>query len=415
MNMASTKRNWPVGRGFERYYGFLGGETNQWYPDLVYDNHPVDAARDARGGLPPHDRPHRQGDRVHPGRQGDRARQAVLHVLLPRRHARAAPRPEGVGRQVPGQVRHGLRGVPRARVRAPEGDGHHARPTPSCRRSTRTPRRRATTASRGPRSTWCARGTRSPTTRSGCSPAWPRSTPGSSATPTTRSGGCSTTSRRPASSTTRSSCSSPTTARSGEGGPNGSVNENKFFNGVPDDIEENLKYLDELGSPDDLQPLPDRLGVGVQHAVQDVEALQLRGRLADPLIVSWPKGIDAPGARSATSTCHAIDIVPTMYECLGVELPDVGQGLHPEAAGGRELPRPPSTSADVPTPKETGFYSMLGTRAIWHKGWKAVTVHPRSAGWGDFDQRPLGAVRHRDGPHRDATTSPTSTRRSCRS
>jgi arylsulfatase A-like enzyme len=42
MNLASTKRNWPVGRGFERFYGFLGGETNQWYPDLVYDNHPVE-------------------------------------------------------------------------------------------------------------------------------------------------------------------------------------------------------------------------------------------------------------------------------------------------------------------------------------------------------------------------------------
>ena len=38
-NMASSKRTWPLGRGFERYYGFLGGETNQWYPDLVYDNH----------------------------------------------------------------------------------------------------------------------------------------------------------------------------------------------------------------------------------------------------------------------------------------------------------------------------------------------------------------------------------------
>jgi arylsulfatase len=36
MNMDSAKRNWPVGRGFERFYGFLGGETNQWYPDLVY-------------------------------------------------------------------------------------------------------------------------------------------------------------------------------------------------------------------------------------------------------------------------------------------------------------------------------------------------------------------------------------------
>ena len=42
MNVASTRRNWPSGRGFERFYGFLGAETNQWYPDLVYDNHPVD-------------------------------------------------------------------------------------------------------------------------------------------------------------------------------------------------------------------------------------------------------------------------------------------------------------------------------------------------------------------------------------
>jgi arylsulfatase len=42
MNVASPRRNWPAGRGFERFYGFLGAETNQWYPDLVYDNHPVD-------------------------------------------------------------------------------------------------------------------------------------------------------------------------------------------------------------------------------------------------------------------------------------------------------------------------------------------------------------------------------------
>ena len=42
MNMASTKANWPLGRGFERFYGFLGAETNQWYPDLIHDNHPVE-------------------------------------------------------------------------------------------------------------------------------------------------------------------------------------------------------------------------------------------------------------------------------------------------------------------------------------------------------------------------------------
>ena len=50
MNLASTRRNWPTGRGFERFYGFLGAETNQWYPDLVYDNHPVDQPKSPEEG-----------------------------------------------------------------------------------------------------------------------------------------------------------------------------------------------------------------------------------------------------------------------------------------------------------------------------------------------------------------------------
>ena len=50
MNLASTRRNWPSGRGFERWYGFLGAETNQWYPDLVYDNHLVDQPRSPEEG-----------------------------------------------------------------------------------------------------------------------------------------------------------------------------------------------------------------------------------------------------------------------------------------------------------------------------------------------------------------------------
>src|SRR5204863_237532 len=50
MNLASTRRNWPTGRGFERFYGFLGAETNQWYPELVYDSHPVDPPRSPEEG-----------------------------------------------------------------------------------------------------------------------------------------------------------------------------------------------------------------------------------------------------------------------------------------------------------------------------------------------------------------------------
>ena len=42
-NLAAYKGRWPLGRGFERFYGFLGGESNQWYPDLVQDNTQIDA------------------------------------------------------------------------------------------------------------------------------------------------------------------------------------------------------------------------------------------------------------------------------------------------------------------------------------------------------------------------------------
>ena len=50
MNLAAPRRNWPSGRGFERWYGFLGAETNQWYPELVYDNHPVDPPKTPEEG-----------------------------------------------------------------------------------------------------------------------------------------------------------------------------------------------------------------------------------------------------------------------------------------------------------------------------------------------------------------------------
>ncbi len=79
------------------------------------------AASLSRGGLPPDRGPRRHGDLVHRGCQAGRAPQAVLPALLPRCHARAPPRAAGVGGPLQGTVRRRLGGLPRARVRAPEG------------------------------------------------------------------------------------------------------------------------------------------------------------------------------------------------------------------------------------------------------------------------------------------------------
>jgi arylsulfatase len=174
---------------------------------------------------------------------------------------------------------------------------------------------------------------------------------------------------------------------SGEGGPNGSVNENNIFNGVPDTIEENLKLLDELGSTQTYNHYP----TGWAWAFNTPFKMWKRyasyeGGIADPLLVSWPSGIDAKSELRSQYT-HAIDIVPTLFECLGVELPDSVNGYVQKPFEGLSF-KSSLDDASAATEKETQFYSMLGTRGIWHKGWKAATAVPAAPeSWGDFDQQ----------------------------
>jgi hypothetical protein len=171
---------------------------------------------------------------------------------------------------------------------------------------------------------------------------------------------------------------------SGEGGPNGSVNENKLFNGIPDTIEENLRQLDELGSPSTYNHYPVGWAWAFNTPFKMWKRYNFEGGVADPMIVSWPKGIAARG-ELRRQFLHATDVVPTVYDLLGVELPEVVKGYQQVPLEGVSF-RSTFESDDVPTPKESAFFSMLGSRAVWHRGWKAVSVHPTIAGWGRFER-----------------------------
>jgi arylsulfatase A-like enzyme len=171
---------------------------------------------------------------------------------------------------------------------------------------------------------------------------------------------------------------------SGEGGPNGSVNENKFFNGMSDSIEDNLKLLDELGGTRTYNHYPTGWAWAFNTPFKMWKRYgNLRGGTADPLIVSWPAGIQARGG-FRRQYCHAVDIVPTLYEALGIELPDVVNGYPQKPLEGVSF----AASFDDPsadTGKQTQFYSMLGTRALWHQGWKASSLGPAAPNaWGHF-------------------------------
>ena len=82
---------WPTGSGFEHFYGFVGAETNQWYPALYDGHHPGRAYEDARRGLPLHRGPDRPCGQLGSSAEVPDAGQAVLHVLRPRGHPCAAP------------------------------------------------------------------------------------------------------------------------------------------------------------------------------------------------------------------------------------------------------------------------------------------------------------------------------------
>ena len=121
-NLAAFKGRWPLGRGFERFYGYLGGETNSWYPDLVHDNHQIEPPATPEEGYHFADDMADRADRVHPRREG-RSTPTSRSSCTSRRVAGHAPHhvPAGVGRQVQGHVRPGLRGDPRRDPRPAEG------------------------------------------------------------------------------------------------------------------------------------------------------------------------------------------------------------------------------------------------------------------------------------------------------
>ncbi len=124
MNLASTRRNWPSGRGFERWYGFLGAETSQWYPELVYDNHTVDQPKSPEEGY------HLTEDLTDKAIEFIRDAKAIApekpFFLYYAPGACHAPHhaPKAWIDKYKGQFRPGLRGAAGGDVGPPEGGGH---------------------------------------------------------------------------------------------------------------------------------------------------------------------------------------------------------------------------------------------------------------------------------------------------
>lgn len=161
---------------------------------------------------------------------------------------------------------------------------------------------------------------------------------------------------------------------SAEGGPTGSVNECRFFNNVADTVEDGLKHIDEIGGPTTFNHFP----WGWTHAgntpFRRWKRETYRGGSTDPFIVAWPKGICAKG-EIRPQYCHLIDMVPTALEALGIEAPSSLRGITQSQIEGVSLL---STFNDAAAPEVhlTQYFEMLGHRSIYHQGWRAVCPWP---------------------------------------
>jgi len=172
---------------------------------------------------------------------------------------------------------------------------------------------------------------------------------------------------------------------SGEGSPNGSVNENKFFNGYPDELSENLKYLDGLGGPETYNHYPTGWAVAFSTPFQMFKRYsQYSGGTCDPLVITWPKGIKARG-EIRHQYHHSTDIVPTILDVCGLEMPKMFRGVKQWPLSGVSM-RYTFEDAKAQTKKRRQYYAMLGTRGLWQNGWKISSIHAPLSGKGHFDQ-----------------------------
>jgi arylsulfatase A-like enzyme len=161
---------------------------------------------------------------------------------------------------------------------------------------------------------------------------------------------------------------------SSEGGPTGSVNENLFFNNVPESLEENLKRIDELGGPNTFNHYAWGWTWAGNTPFRRWKRETYRGGISDPFLVHWPKGIKAKG-EVRSQYAHAIDMLPTVLESLAIESPTSIKGVTQSPIEGLSFAHT-FNNAQAASKRHTQYFEMMGHRSIYHEGWRAVCPWP---------------------------------------
>jgi arylsulfatase len=357
ISAAGPYDRWPLGRGFERFYGFLGGETHQFYPELIYDNHEVEA----EGG--PEDGYHVTEDLVDKSisfiadaKQVAPDKPFFMYFCPGAMHAPHHVAKEWVDKYA-GQFDDGWEAY-REKVFARQkelgvipADAELSRHDPDV-------------------------------------PKWDSLSDGEQKLyarmmevfagfleHTDHHIGrlidfLETIGER---ENTLIMVISDNGASS-EGGPTGMINENMMFNNVEGTLEENLESLEDLGGPKYFNHYAWGWTWAGNTPFRRWKRETYRGGISDPLIVSYPKGIQARGEVRAQYT-HAIDMVPTVLDLLGIEPPTSIKGVTQSPIEGVSFAHT-FEDGEAASKRRTQYFEMMGHRSIYHDGWRAVCPWP---------------------------------------
>src|SRR5262245_29635199 len=157
---------------------------------------------------------------------------------------------------------------------------------------------------------------------------------------------------------------------SAEGGLEGSVNENLYFNGFSEKWQDNLKVIDELGGPKHFNHFPAAWAHAMDTPFQWTKQVASHfGGTRNPMIVSWPARIqDKGGMRS--QFMHVIDVVPTIYEVTGVTPPIELNGIAQKPIEGTSFAYT-FDDAEAKERHRTQYFELGSNRGLYHDGWMA--------------------------------------------
>lgn len=348
---------WPLGRGFDRYYGFMGGETNQYYPELVYDGHQVEPPRTPEQGYHlTEDLADKAIGFIADAKQADPSKPFFMYFCPGACHAPHhvpkdwADRYKGKfdegwekyrERTFARQKQMGLL-PPNAELSRHDPD---VKPWDAC-----TPDEKKLYA----RMMEVFAGFLSHTDHHiGRVIDFLKSV-----------GELDNTLIMVISDN----------GASPEGGPSGSVNENLFFNNVPESLEDNLRALDLLGGPQTYNHYAWGWTWAGDTPFKRWKRETYRGGVSDPFIVHWPKGIKSRG-EVRTQYCHAIDMVPTVLQALGIEAPESIKGVTQSPIEGVSFLES-FDNARGQTKHRVQYFEMMGHRSLYQDGWRAVCPWP---------------------------------------